>query len=116
MTANNDILLGYFDSLLTPEPTESFVDQDSLSNMLAAVTDAPMADVYVAPLMSDTIATGFRLIPLMTPPTTTIMTTIMTTALSLTMTFELLSLAAKLGRGRIKTHVMVACAGVIADG
>jgi hypothetical protein len=48
----------------------------------------------------------------MTPPTTTVMTT----ALSLTMTFELLSLAAKLGRGRIKTHVMVACAGVIADG
>lgn len=112
MTANNDILLGYFDSLLTPEPTESFVDQDSLSNMLAAATDAPMADVYVAPLMSDTIATGFRLIPLMTPPTTTVMTT----ALSLTMTFELLSLAAKLGRGRIKTHVMVVCAGVIADG
>lgn len=120
MAANNDILLGYFDSLLTPAPTDIFVDKGALSYMLAAVTDEPITrtstgrnpvkDVSAQTLIADTIASGYRLIPLMTTSAS------MTTAMSLTMTLELLSLAAKLGHGRIKRHVLASCAGVISDG
>lgn len=125
MAANSDILLGYFDSLLTPEPTDTVVDQGVLSHMLAVVTGDPIAPEIMTRnvtahnsvqgasahvFIADTIASGYRLIPLMATSAS------MTTAMSFTMTLELLSLAAKLGHGRIKQHVMASCAGAISDG
>lgn len=134
MSANNDILLDYFDSLLLsdlPDVKVALVDKQGLSDMLEVAT-APVAvikeetetktEIEKKPIhqfvLTDTIASGQRLIPLLATNMAMnfAFTTATTTAMSLTMRLELLSLAAKLTPGRLKQNVLASCKEDVVDG
>jgi len=107
MAANTDILMGYFDSLLT---TTAVVEDDPrkaiVSDLLAsAATDSP-ASVY-APALSDTIDQGRRMITLHAPARMISRAGNRATAL------QLISVASGLQPGRLKRQVLTCCAGVL---
>lgn len=127
MVENNEILLDYFDSLLTPEfvipeEQEEGVDNSALSIMLAKITDnvaSPLRqeldkhshmveELSVPPsLLTDTIAAGYRLIPLIALSTATSVS--MSAANNFTISLELLSLATRLAPGRLKQSLIDHC-------
>lgn len=95
MSANTDILLGYFDSLLAPCPQEES-GIHPLDSLLAEAI-APFA------AQADTVAAGYRMIPLMTPHTP------MSVAAVMTMNLELLSVIRRLDNSRLKRSMLAAC-------
>lgn len=127
MAENNEILLDYFDSLLTPDvvtPEEQYelVDNRVLSSILAKITDqnvvppqqeleshSSMLEGLLVPsrILTDTIAAGYRLIPLIT--LTTVTSVSASAANNFTVSLELLSLATRLAPGRLKQSLLDHC-------
>ena len=112
MSANNDILLGYFNSLLVSDVSDvadAFVDKQGLSDMLEVATAPAQTSAHTSAktessalssvttditdskptyhfVLADTIVSGQRLIPLMA--TSAVMNSaITTTAITTAMTF-----------------------------
>lgn len=104
MSGNTDVLMGYFDSLLTTfedDPRKTIVS-DLLAGAVAQVPD----DDYT-PVSTDTIAMGMRLIPLKPPAKVNGVATNRITAL------QLLSVVRTIPPSRLKLHILSCCAGVL---
>lgn len=104
MSGNTDVLMGYFDSLLTT------VDEDPrkaiVSDLLAgAAAQTPGAE-YV-PVATDTIALGMRVIPLRAAAKVNALAINRITAL------QLLNVVKEIPPSRLKLHILSCCAGVL---
>tara|TARA_B100000676_G_scaffold220237_1_gene217244 strand:+ start:677 stop:997 length:321 start_codon:yes stop_codon:yes gene_type:complete len=104
MSGNTDVLMGYFDSLLTT------VDEDPrkaiVSDLLAGAAAQAPEEEY-KPVAIDTIALGMRVIALKPPLKMNAVAINRITAL------RLLHVVQTIPPSRLKLHVLSCCAGVL---
>ncbi len=104
MSGNTDVLMGYFDSLLTTvddDPRKAIV-----SDLLAGAA-AQVPEEKYKPVATDTIALGMRVIPLKPPLKVNAVAINRITAL------QLLHVVQTIPPSRLKLHVLSCCAGVL---
>ncbi|WP_369985535.1 hypothetical protein [Thalassolituus sp.] len=113
MSGNSDILMGYFDSLLTTvdevDAKKAIVSELLAGSLYVAEEAAPVqlveSEVCLHP--TDTIAVGRRMTTLFAPRQSGDKTT------DRIMALELLRVAGELEPGRVKQTVLKCCAGVL---